>query len=84
MVTQIMLRKFGGKQEFSEMNFRFATALDLKKCFEQIKLLISHPTCAQKSELPTNIRSMGHAKKAQIIMLIFLYNIFLYFDDVGS
>ena len=31
MVTQDMLRSCEGKQDLSEINFKFATALDLKK-----------------------------------------------------
>ena len=41
MVTQDMLRKISGKHDFSEIDFRYATALDLNKCHNQIKLTIS-------------------------------------------
>ena len=51
MVAQNVLRMWEGKQVFSEMNLKFATALDLKKILQQIKLLIVHQKCAPKFEL---------------------------------
>ena len=46
MVTQNTLRTYEEKRDFFEINFRFATALDLNKCLKQIKLTISLHACA--------------------------------------
>ena len=39
-------------------HFKFATAVDLSKCFTQTKLPILLYTCAPSSELPSNIGSV--------------------------
>ena len=44
-----------GKQDFSEIKFRFATDIDLIKCLKQIKLPISFHTCAPIFELLSNM-----------------------------
>ena len=43
------------KQDFYEINLRFATALDLNKYLKQLKLPISLHTYSPISELPPNI-----------------------------
>ena len=58
MVRHNMLGMCEEKQDISEVNFKFAIALDLKNCAKQIKLPISLHTCAPFSELPSNTSTM--------------------------
>ena len=46
------------KQDFSELPFKVATVLGLKKCLNQIVLPILLHTCAPISELPSHINTM--------------------------
>ena len=48
-----------GKTALFWMNVRFATAFDLNKCLNQIKLPITPHTCAI-FELPANISTLGN------------------------
>ena len=52
MVAQRVLRTCKGKQVFSGMNYRLATAIARKNCLNQIKLSILFDTCAPISVLP--------------------------------
>ena len=58
MVTQNTLRTSEGNPDFPEIDFIIATALDLNKCFKQIKLPVSNPTSAPIFELPPYISTM--------------------------
>ena len=51
------------KQDASDINFRFASYLDLNKCFTQIKLPISFETCVPISEILHNIKTLIKSKK---------------------
>ena len=57
MVTQNMLRTYGGSYVFSEekKTSRFVTALDLIKCLKQVKSQRLHLPCGHISELPSDI-----------------------------
>ena len=59
MVIRNMLRTHEGKHDFSEMNFKFATALDRNNCLNQIKLPNSLHMCAHISELPSHISGIA-------------------------
>ena len=63
MVTQNKLRTYEGKQDFNDN----ATALDLIKSLEELKLRISLYKCASISELQSNISIMGENRKSFII-----------------
>ena len=54
-----MLRTQDGIHDNSEINFRFATNLDLSKCLKQIKLPISLHARTPISELPSDISTPG-------------------------
>ena len=57
MVTQNTLREREGNQVFSENNFRFATAVDLKWIKDQFTNLTLHV-----STYPTDFRYLGVIK----------------------
>ena len=58
MVTQSLLRIYEGKQAFTDINFRFTTALNFNICPEHFKWPNLLQKCAPISELPSNIRTM--------------------------
>ena len=43
---------------FKKINLKFATDVDLKKIFKQIKFIISLYSCAPCSECPSNVSTM--------------------------
>ena len=49
------------KREFVEKYFKFATAVDLNKCFKQINSPNSLYICALILELPSNTSAIIHA-----------------------
>ena len=51
MVTQNVLRTCEVKRFFSEVNFKFANALALQKCLQQIKLLHTCPPFSDLSNM---------------------------------
>ena len=81
MLTQNMLRKCGGNQVFSEINFRFVTAVDLNKCLQQIKYSISLHACATTSELPPNISTRHQTEKSLMGEHVFVWELS---QDPGS
>ena len=54
-VTQNTLRTSKGEWVCVKINLKFAIALDLNKCLDQVKLPISLNTVASISELPSDI-----------------------------
>ena len=58
MVAQNTLRTCEGNTDQVENNFKFATASDLNKCLDQVKLPISLNTCTPMTELPTSISTV--------------------------
>ena len=60
LVTHNMMRTYKGNLDFSEINFNFATNLDISKCLKQTELSILFHTGAPFSELPSNISIMVH------------------------
>ena len=62
MVTQNMLRTSERKQYFSEINLKFAVALDLNICLKQFKTTTLLRSRSPISELPSNTTTMGAAE----------------------
>ena len=87
MVTQNTLPTSEGNPDFPEIDFIIATALDINKCFTQIKLPVSNPTSAPIFELPPYISTMilsvsvkqGRKRKGyrQIILTLDLFTLLI-------